>query len=97
MSLLDKAVTQEEDGTWTVLCPVTDGSCGTKKEDGTLDTPFVSTGWPTKKVARARLAEHVDDHRGVAPASTLEEFRAKHGLQGTADGKRAVVTVEDLS
>jgi hypothetical protein len=94
--LLDKAVFQEEDGTWTLQCPVTDGSCGTRPEPGEEPTPFRSPGWPSKKVARARLDEHVDDHKGIRPMSTLEEFREKHGLTSSADGQRAVVTVKDL-
>jgi hypothetical protein len=78
-----EAVTKDAEGLWDVRCPVTDGSCG----------PFTSTGWPTKKIAQARYEQHLDDHRGVAPAQTLEEFRAAHGLAVDAAG---VVRVSDL-
>lgn len=90
---LDDYVTQDKDGSWSLTCPVTDGTCGTKDDDGNV-TPFRSAEWPTKKLARARLDEHVNDHKGIRPMSTLDEFRAKHGLH-VKDG-RAVVTVKDL-
>lgn len=93
--LLDKAVTKGEDG-YGFVCPVTDGTCGTLRADPENGSPFVSTGWPTKAIARARLDEHVAEHKGEGDMSTLEEFRGKHGLTGTADGKRAVVTAKDL-
>lgn len=83
--LLEQSVT-EVDGRWDFRCPGVDGSaCG----------PFVSTGWPTKAAALARGREHFDDHLGVAPMSTLEDFRAQHGLSVDDDGN--AITLEDLA
>lgn len=89
--IVTDAVTESEDGTFAFNCPVTDGSCG----DRDKKVPFNTSGWPTAEIALARAEEHVQDHLGVAPMSTLEDFRAKHGLTVTPDGK-AVVTVKDL-
>lgn len=83
---LDKCVTKDGD-TWALRCPITDGTCGGNGE------PFTSTEWPTKASARARLDEHIAEHKGEGPMSSLEEFRAKHGLTVDAEG---VVTVKDL-
>lgn len=82
--LLEQSVTQSDDG-WDFVCPGVEGSpCG----------PFTSTGWPTKATALARGREHFDDHRGVAQSS-LEDFRAKHGLGVDKNGK--AITLEDLA
>jgi hypothetical protein len=79
--LLDNAVAKNDDGTWDFTCPgFADSRCG---GDG---VPFASTGWPTKTTATARGREHFDDHLGVAPMSTLEDFRAEHGLGVDTDG-----------
>src|SRR4051794_6632681 len=73
--ILDDAVTQAKDGTWTFQCPGIAGSpCGDK------GVGFVSAEWPTKKTATARGEEHLDEHKGLGVTSSLEEFRAKHGL-----------------
>jgi hypothetical protein len=79
VSKLDNAVAETDAG-WDFVCPVTDGTCGAN------GTPFTSTGWPSKKTALARGQEHLDDHAGT-PMSSLEAFRAKHGLAVTDDGK----------
>ena len=56
--VLDDAVTQEKDGTWTFQCPgILNSLCG---DHG---VPFRSTLWPTKKTAAARGAEHFSDHK----------------------------------
>jgi hypothetical protein len=89
MSKLDDAVTEGEGG-WDFACPVTDGSCG----DPAAGTSFTSTGWPTKKTATARGQEHFDEHLGNGVTSSLEDFRAKHGLTVDATG---VVTAKDLA
>lgn len=88
---LNRFVTKADDDTWTLTCPVTDGTCG----DRETGVPFTSSEWPTKKLARARLDEHVAEHKGEGVMSSLEEFRRKHGLHVNADGK-AVVTAKDL-
>lgn len=78
--ILDQAVTAEGEG-WDFACPgFADSACGA---DG---VPFTSAGWPTKATALARGREHFDDHLGVAPMSTLEDFRAEHGLGVDEDG-----------
>jgi hypothetical protein len=87
VNLNDYVAKDEEAGTWALRCPVTDGTCG---GDG---QSFTSTGWPTKATAHARLVEHVAEHKGEGVMSSLEEFRAKHGLTVDAEG---VVTVKDL-
>jgi hypothetical protein len=92
MSLLDKCVTKADDGTWTFQCPGVKGDrCA--PIDG--DAPgWRSSGWPTKKLALARGREHFDEHRGLGAASSLEEFRAKHGL--VVDDQTGAVTLADL-
>lgn len=90
---LSACVTEADDGTWDANCPVTDGSCGTRPEKVEDRVPWRSTGWPTKATARARLDEHVEEHKTGQPASDLNEFRAKHGLIVDESG---VVRAEDL-
>lgn len=87
--LLEQAVAQGDTG-WDFSCPGVAGSaCGGN------GVPFASTGWPTKATALARGREHFDDHRGTAPMSTLEDFRAKHGLD--VDDAGNAITLEDLA
>lgn len=89
--LLEQSVTQGDTG-WDFTCPGIQGSaCG----DAAGGVPFASTSWPTKATALARGREHFDDHLGTAPMSTLEEFRAKHGLGVDTDGN--AITLEDLA
>lgn len=91
MTVLNDSVKRDGD-TWTFTCPGVIGSpCGdfTAKEP----TPFVSTGWPTKKVATARGTEHFAEHRGEAPMSTLEAFRLEHSLIVEPTG---TVRLEDI-
>jgi hypothetical protein len=89
--LLEQSVTKSGD-TWDFTCPGVQGSaCG----DKITGAPFASSGWPTKATAIARGREHFDDHLGVAPMSTLEDFRAKHGLGVDTDGN--AVRLEDLA
>jgi hypothetical protein len=99
MSLLSDAVQRNEDGErWDIVCPITDGTCGQRDPETKVVTPFTSREWPTKAVARARLDEHIAEHRGEAPMSSLEDFRRKHKLDVAynPDGS-TVVTVKDLS
>ena len=87
-AILDTAVSKNGAGSWDFHCPGVQGSvCGA---DG---VPFASTGWPTKATATARGREHFADHRGE-PMSTLEDFRAKHGLG--VDENNIAVRLEDL-
>lgn len=89
--ILSQSVT-ESDGGWDFACPGVSGSiCG----DPSSSEGFTSKGWPTKAAALARGREHFDDHLGHAPMSSLEDFRAKHGLGVTDDGK--AVRLEDLA
>jgi hypothetical protein len=89
--LLEQSVSQGDAG-WDFTCPGVQGSaCG----DPDTGVPFTSTGWPTKATALARGREHFDDHLGVAPMSTLEDFRTKHGLGVDTDGN--AITLEDLA
>jgi hypothetical protein len=82
--LLDQSVSQGETG-WDFTCPGVEGSeCG----------PFSSTGWPTKALAIERGREHFDDHLGVRPTSSLEDFRDKHGLVVDSNGN--AITLADL-
>ena len=67
--ILDKAVTKGEGDTYDFACPGVQGSpCGS------ADKPFVSSGWPTKKAALARGAQHFAEHKGD-PMQELAEFR----------------------
>lgn len=89
-TVLEKSVTRDEDGSWAFQCPnPTDHPCGEPGGPG-----FRSSGWPTRKVAEARGAEHFAEHRGEAVTSTLEEFRAKHGL--VVDDNTGAVSLADL-
>lgn len=99
--ILDDSVSQAKDGTWTFQCPGVTGSlCGGEFDDGKgkggkVWNYFASPGWDTRKTATARGREHFDEHKGLGPMSSLEEFRAKHGLVQHPDGLRAV-RPEDL-
>ncbi len=37
-----------------------------------------STGWPTRKLAAARLADHEAEHKTGKPARELTDFRGKY-------------------
>lgn len=90
--VLDAAVTQETDDSWSFQCPGVEGSpCG---ESG--GRPFHSSGWPTKKVASARGVQHFDEHTSGEAAPSLDEFRAEHGLVAHDNGTHAV-RIEDLA
>lgn len=83
----DGAVTRAKDESWTFQCPGVDGDpCG---DQGT-GQPFVSSGWPTKKTAEARGAQHLASHEDGDVMASLEEFRAEHDLTSHSDGVRAV-------
>ena len=80
--VLDDAVTQGEDG-YDFACPGVQGHpCGA---DGNA---FTSTGWPTKKAALARGAQHFAEHKGEADPVELIDFRTDQGL--TVEDGRAV-------
>jgi hypothetical protein len=86
---LDQAVTRGEDDRWDFQCPGIQGSpCGDK------GVPFRSTGWPTRVTATERGREHFAEHKGEGVTSSLEEFRAKHGLGVNTDGH--AVTLEEI-
>jgi hypothetical protein len=86
------SVTQGDTG-WDFVCPHP-SPCG----DPNTGAPFMSTGWPTKKIATIRGQQHLDEHaEGDAAkaegrdvdqsklADLLDEFRAKHlNPDGTA-------------
>lgn len=92
MTVLDKAVSKGDDG-WDFACPGVQGSpCG----DPATGVSFTSTGWPTKASATERGREHFAEHKGEGVTSSLEEFRAKHGL-GVTDEGRAFVRLEELA
>lgn len=87
--ILDNAVTQEKDDSWTFQCPGVSGSlCGSP--DG---PPFSSKGWPSKKAATARGEQHFAEHKGEGVMPPLHEFRKEQGLVVNDDGS---VSVEDL-
>lgn len=85
-------VTGADDETWTFQCPGVPGDpCG----DPNTGQPFHSSGWPTKDVANARGAQHLNEHENGEPMPELAEFRAEHGLVAHADGIRAVQDGDD--
>ena len=88
--VLDKAVSAADDdsGTHTFTRPVMAGQAG--------ECGFVSSGWQTAKLAKARGQEHFDEHKTGEPAGELVEFRSKHGLDGASRLPEGTVTVEDL-
>lgn len=94
-SKLEKAVTREEDGTYTFACPASLG-CGVDARDPGAPG-FRSDGWPTKKSAVERGAQHFNEHVSGEAAPPLHEFLAAQGL-AVVDGKAVVVeiTPEDL-
>lgn len=88
--VLDDAVVQAEDGTWTFQCPGVQGSlCG----DPASGQPFVSSEWPTKKSAAARGQQHFGDHAGT-PMQELHEFRRENGIELNDQGQ--AVSLEEL-
>ena len=87
--VLEKSVTQGEDG-WDFACPGVQGhTCGATTDSGA----FTSTGWPTKKAALARGAQHFAEHKGEGPMQELHDFRVEQGIT-VEDGK--AVKVADL-
>ena len=72
----ESAVRKDEDDTYYGVC-----AC-----------KFLTIGWPTKKLAQARLDEHNAEHASAQPDENgnanpqpmreLVEFRAEHGLNG---------------
>jgi hypothetical protein len=89
MSVLDKSVKANGDR-WDFQCPGVNGHrCG----DNVTGLPFLSAGWPTKKAALARGAQHFAEHKGEGPMQELHEFRKDQGLVVNDDGS---VSVEDL-
>ena len=72
--------------TYTFTCPVTDGTCA----------PFVSSGWPTDEIARARGQQHFEEHKTGEPLPTLEDFRAEWNLESADNGRTAVISAKDL-
>ena len=93
--ILDEAVS-ENDGTWDFQCPGVSGDpCW--NADG---LPFRSSGWPTKKSATARGAQHLAEHKAnltpdsePAPMQSMDDFIREQGLVVNDDGS---VSVEDL-
>lgn len=80
-----------EDGTFGFYCP---GVKGSKCGDPASGVPFSSAAWPTAELAAARGQEHFDEHLGKGVTSSLEEFRAKHGL--VVDDETGAVSIADL-
>lgn len=79
-------VTRNDDQGWDFTCPVfTNATCG-----------FQSVGWPTKEIAVDRAREHFGEHKGEGVTSSLDEFRAKHGLTDKGTLPDGAVRVEDL-
>lgn len=60
-----------ETGYWVFECPdnIPEYQC------------FRSTGWPTKKAAEARGAEHMKEHDTGEEMTLLSEFAEGHGIQ----------------
>lgn len=79
MAVATRAV-KVDDGTWTGQCAQ---PCG-----------FRSDGWPTKKVAEARMTQHAAEHDTGQPMPELEAFRAEHGLTVNADGAAVFADLE---
>jgi hypothetical protein len=86
--ILDAAVTESEGG-WDFQCPGVQGD-GCHSAEG---VPFSSTGWPTKKAALARGAQHFAAHKDKTPMQELDAFRREQGLVVNDDG---TVSVEDI-
>ena len=95
---LAAAVTGNKTDGYDFTCPVNDGSCG----DPAGGSSFTSTGWPERKFAEARGREHFDEHISATEGkpramSSLDDFRAKHGLEVDPERpNRAIVTAKDL-
>jgi hypothetical protein len=70
MSVPEKALSQSGDA-WDFQCP----GC-----------EFVSTGWPTKKSAMARGAQHVNEHESGGLMQDMGEFIEGNGLMVNPDG-----------
>jgi hypothetical protein len=78
-----KVVTDRDDPTvgkvWDFTCPYPTG-CGGP------EGPFASTGWFDRQHAVDRAKEHLDEHEGKGPMSSLDEFRAARGLTAATAG-----------
>jgi hypothetical protein len=59
---------------------VYDGQCACLVP--TTGGPWETTGWPQRKLAAARLAEHTTEHETGEPARELVAFRDEAGLNG---------------
>jgi hypothetical protein len=97
MTLLDKAVSKNADGTYDFQCPGVAGSlCGDPQGPS-----FSSREWPTRKSALARGRQHFNEHVTASDpdldtvlTQSLEDFRAEQGIGVTPQGK--AVTLEEL-
>lgn len=92
--LLTEAVTETADGSWEFRCPVNDGSCGTRGGPS-----FSSSGWPTKKAATERGAQHFADHKSALPDGeefTMPELHAFRVEAGLAADPAHLVTAKEL-
>lgn len=78
------SVNKNDQGSWDFVCDEPRG-CGIPG-----GTPFPSTGWPTKKIAEARGAQHKREHQEGVPMPELAEFRREHGIDVDIDGNAFV-------
>lgn len=93
-TLLEQSVCENEAGGWDFVCPVNDGTCGSREHR----TPFASRGWGTQELALTRGAEHFAEHKSTltgepAAMPELVEFMVANGL---ATDPSTVVTAKDL-
>lgn len=68
------SVEQTDSGLWDYQCDAPPGLCGA---DG---VPFRSVGWPSKKTATERGAQHDAEHAGRTLMQTLDDFIAERGI-----------------
>lgn len=81
MSDINDTVSQGEDGLWAFLCPSPYG-CGTLPNDP--NDRFVSSGWPTAEIAKARGLQHIAEHVDGTPMQELHDFRVAQGMADAA-------------
>jgi hypothetical protein len=56
---------------------------------------FKTVGWPTKKLAEARIAEHAGEHETGEAMRDLQAFREDHGIIVSTAGDAVFEDLED--
>lgn len=91
MANIADTVTKMDDGTFAFRCPSPDG-CGADSADP--ESRWISSGWPSAKIAQARGLQHIREHVEGTLMQDIDEFRVEQGMPTIAEEMAAKV---DLS